>query len=508
MSLLSLRHASKTYGETPVLIDAALDLLPGRVHALMGENGAGKSTLIKILAGVVAPDRATILVHGQPVTIDTPQAAFDAGLRFIHQELNVVPQLSVAENLFIGQPYPRRAGVLVDWRRLADEARAGLARLGITHIDPRIAMARLSMGDQMLVRIASAFLNIGSQSASIYVMDEPTAALTSDESLRLFAAVAQLKAQGAAILYVSHRMEEVFQICDVVTVMRDGRVVATAPIGEVDQQDLIRLMTGRDLTHAYPPRTQAADSAVRLRVRDFATAHVHHADLDVRAGEIVGVAGLAGSGRTELLRALAGADRILAGSVVLDEETALGRGLTWAWRQGVAYIPEERRAQGLILSRSIRDNVTLPHLSAISRGGLLLDPPREARESKTLGESVRLKARGVAQTTRELSGGNQQKILFARGMARMPRLLLLDEPTRGVDVGAKYDIYTLIRQMSADGVSVIMVSSDLGELIGLCDRVLVMRDRRQTTIVESAGLTQHDLLSLCYGEQAQPNLSS
>jgi ribose transport system ATP-binding protein len=496
--LLSLRHASKTYGETPVLIDAALDLDTGRVHALMGENGAGKSTLIKILAGVVAPDSATILVHGQPVTIDSPQAAFDVGLRFIHQELNVVPQLSVAENLFIGQSYPRRAGVLVDWLRLADEARAGLARLGITHIDPRISIARLSVGDQILVKIASAFLNTGTSAASIYVMDEPTAALTGGETERLFAAIAQLRAQGAAVLYVSHRMEEIFRICDEVTVMRDGRVVASKPITETDSQGLIRLMTGRELTQAYPPRTTPMSDSVRMRVRDLRTKEIAYAEFEVKAGEILGVAGLAGSGRTELLRALAGADRVQSGSIVLDDIPLGNRGLTWVWRHKVAYIPEERRAQGLMLSRSIRDNVTLPHLSTISRGELLLDPRREAREAAALGKAVRLKANGVRQTTRELSGGNQQKVLFARGMAGGARLLLLDEPTRGVDVGAKFDIYTLIRQMSAEGVSIVMVSSDLGELLGLCDRVLIMRERRQAALVEADGLTQHDLLTLCY----------
>jgi ABC-type sugar transport system ATPase subunit len=495
--LLSIRNASKTYGEARVLIDAALDLAPGRVHALMGENGAGKSTLIKILAGVVVPDSATTLVRGQRVQIDSPQAAFDAGLRFIHQELNIVPQLSVAENLFIGQSYPRRAGVLVDWRRLADDARAGLARLDITHIDPRVQMARLSTGDQMLVKIASAFLTAGA-AATIYVMDEPTAALTDVETARLFAAIRQLKAQECAVLYVSHRMEEIFDLCDEVTVMRDGRVVASKPISETDPQDLIRLMTGRELTQAYPPRDTIIGKQVRLQVNNLRSTALEHAEFAVHAGEILGVAGLAGSGRTELLRALAGADRLLSGSLTLDGAVLHKGGLSGAWQQGIAYIPEERRAQGVILSRSIRDNITLPHLSAISRGGLLLDRARETRELAVLGESVRLKARGVRQTTRELSGGNQQKVLFARGLAGKPRLLLLDEPTRGVDVGAKYDIYTLIRQMSADGVSIVMVSSDLGELLGLCDRVLIIRGRRQAQIVPTDGLTQHDLLALCY----------
>jgi ABC-type sugar transport system ATPase subunit len=497
--LLSIRDASKHYGDAHVLIDASLDLMPGTVHALMGENGAGKSTLIRILAGVVAPDSISIRIHGQPVHISDPQAAAAAGLRFIHQELNVIAPLSVGENLFIGRVYPRRLGLLVDWKRLADEARAALARLGISHIDPRIPIARLSVGDQMLVRIASAFITGGS-APLIYVLDEPTAALTGAETARLFSVITELKGQGCAVLYVSHRMEEIFQIADVVTVMRDGRVIETKPAQATDARELIHLMTGRALAQVYPPRTTPIPDRVLLRARDLRSRHVAGIDVDVRAGEILGVAGLTGSGRTELLRAIAGADRVTGGMLELDGVDIRRRGLMQAWRQGIAYVPEERRTQGLMLSRSIRDNITLPHLDALSLGGIFLAPRREARESHALGESVRLRASGVRQTTRELSGGNQQKVLFARSLARKPRLLLLDEPTRGVDVGAKYDLYTLIREMSEQGVSIIMVSSDLGELLGLCDRVLVMRARQQAALVGTDGLSEHDLLTLCYGE--------
>ncbi|MBK8023846.1 MAG: sugar ABC transporter ATP-binding protein [Chloroflexi bacterium] len=624
--LLTLNHASKTYGGSPALIDAALELLPGEVHALMGENGAGKSTLIKILAGVIAPDRAEIAVEGVPVALHSTADAFAHGLRFIHQELNVVPGLSVAENISLSHPYPRRALVLVDWKRLNAAAREVLAALNIEHIDPRSKIARLNTGDQMLVRIASAFagsLRMFRESpegepsqeaaqagarelgAKVFVMDEPTAALTGAEADRLFAVIARLKTHACAVLYVTHRLDEVFAIADRVTVMRDGRVVAVRSIGDTDSADLIRLMTGREISGVYPPSEGPVGEAAILRVHDLTTADLSGVTFELRAGEILGVAGLTGSGRSELLRALVGADRLTGGWVEIvnpsppdptresvgtrngasvdypsppdptheavgtrngasvdnpsppdptheavgtrngaseesrpyDHDSATGspsmaslltrlrgregvrasslgvRGSvlritpatrwnpTAAWQSGIAYVPEERRTQGLILSRMIRDNVTLPHLGGFSGGGVVLRPGRETTETARLGESVRLKARDPGQTTRELSGGNQQKVLFARALAGEAHILLLDEPTRGVDVGAKYDIYAVIRALSARGVGVILASSDLAELTGLCDRVVVLRARCQSAILDAAGLTQDALLTACYGQK-------
>ncbi|MCK6577865.1 MAG: sugar ABC transporter ATP-binding protein [Anaerolineae bacterium] len=523
--LLSLSHASKSYGGSPALIDATLDLLPGEVHALVGENGAGKSTLIKILAGVVAPDHAEIAVGGAPAVFHNAADAFAHGLRFIHQELNIVPGLSVAENIFLSQPYPRRAGALVDWARLNAAARAALAALHIDHIDPRSKIARLNTGDQMLVKIAGAFagsLQNGGETggsakdgANLFVMDEPTAALTGAEADRLFAVIARLKARGCAVLYVTHRLDEVFAIADRVTVMRDGRVVAVKPIHQTDSADLIRLMTGREISGVYPPRASPLSSAPLLRIHDLRTAHLAGAAFDLRAGEILGVAGLTGSGRSELLRALVGADRLSGGEITLNGSAApesagaKGRDLhitaasrwnpTAAWRSGIAYVPEERRTQGLILSRMIRDNVTLPHLSALSGGGVALQRGREEAAAARLGDAVRLKARDSRQTTRQLSGGNQQKVLFARALAGEAWVLLLDEPTRGVDIGAKYDIYAVIRDLSARGVGVVLASSDLAELVGMCDRVLILRERRQSALLDTTGLTQDALLTACYG---------
>jgi ABC-type sugar transport system ATPase subunit len=505
--LLKVSGANKSYSGIPALIDAALDLCAGEVHALMGENGAGKSTLIKILAGVLSPDSIQIEVRGQPTTIHHAQAAFDLGLRFIHQELNIVPQLSVAENVFLAQPYPRRAGILVNWRMLNERAHTVLSQLGVSHINPRQQMARLSPGDQMLVSIARAFVGDdvmggeqGGSGAAVYVMDEPTASLTGQETAMLFNVIERLKKRGSAVLYVSHRLDEIFKIADRVTVMRDGRVVDTRPTSAVTPADLIRMMTGRALQQVYPARETPHGQRVVLEVNRLRTPAVRDVNFQLHEGEIIGIAGLNGSGRTEVLRGLMGADRLLGGSITLDGKSVRRLSTTGAWESSIAFVPEERRSQGLIISRSVSDNVSLPHLRHLSRAGWLLDYRLERGTSQRLGESVRLKAKSPAQTVRQLSGGNQQKVVFARTLVRSPRLLLLDEPTRGVDVGAKADIYALIRQISAAGTGILMVSSDLPELIGLSDRIMIMRGGQMVDLVSAEGMTEEKLLSLCYGE--------
>ena len=505
--LLTIHHATKSYAGVHALDGASLTLAAGEVHALMGENGAGKSTLIKILAGVVAPDTIEITRNGQPVQIRNAADAFAHGFRFIHQELNVVPQLSVAENLFLGQPYPTRFGALVDWRSLNQAATATLARLGIEHIDPRQRIARLTTGDQMLVKIAGMLLDTGISmdpaAAKLYVMDEPTAALTGAEAARLFRVIAELKAQGNTVLYISHRMDEVLEICDQVTVMRDGKTIATKTLAETDQKEIIQFMTGRAMMQVYPPVQQRVDENVRLDVRNLTSGRLQQITFQVHAGEILGVAGLAGSGTSALLSALMGADPQAIRDVWLDGKPQGKLDPATAWANALAYVPQERRSQGLVLSRSVRDNVTMPHLTTLSYGGIFLNRTKAAARTRAVGEQVRLKAAGLNQPTYQLSGGNQQKVVFGRALVNTPKLLLLDEPTRGVDVGAKYDIYTLIRTMSAQGVAVLMASSDLAELLGMCDRILVMVDYHLFATVATAGLTQEALLSFCYGQGVQ-----
>lgn len=499
MTFITLENVAKAYAGVPALRRVTLTIEPGEIHALMGENGAGKSTLIKILAGVVAPDAATVLIDGKPATIGSPKDAYRFGFRFIHQEFNVVPALSVAENIFMGRRYPRRAGMLVDWRALNSTAREALEKLGITHIDPREKMARLAPGDQMLVRISSAFLSEADAPARLYVMDEPTAALTRDESERLFKVLREIRAAGGSVLYVSHRLDEVMALCDRATVMRDGATIDTGKIADITHDDLVALMIGRKVEEAHPAPTVAPANDVALDVRDLSTDRLRSISFTLHKGEILGVAGLSGSGQRDLLRVLFGDLPQRGESVTLDGRPYRPYSPSAAWKSGVAYVPRERRNEGLMLSRPIFENVTLAHLGQQSLGGSFLTPRAERRFSTSLGEDVRLRSSGPRQLAMELSGGNQQKVVFARALGGNPKLLLLDEPTRGVDVGAKFDIYTIIRDMTAKGMAVILVSSDLPELIGMCDRIAVMRDGVITEVVEAHGLREDDLLNRCYG---------
>ena len=326
--------------------------------------------------------------------------------------------------------------------------------------------------------------------------------MTGTEAERLFKVIAELKAQGRSVLYISHRLDEIFRICDRVTVMRDGETVATQPVADITKREIIQLMTGRDMTEAYPPAKQPVQDRVMLDVRALTSNVINQVRFQVRAGEIFGIAGLADSGQSALLRALMGADALKERDVWLDGQQQGKLDPATAWSNQLAYVPQERRSQGLMLSRSIRDNVTLPHLRKLSQGGAFLDRRRETQQTLRLGEQVQLSATGVTQLSYQLSGGNQQKVIFARALGEDPKLLLLDEPTRGVDVGAKYEIYTIIRNLSAKGSAVIMASSDLSELLGMCDRILVMVDHEPYTIVDTKDLTQASLLSLCYGTPA------
>ncbi len=505
MPELNLRNVSRRFGAVQALDDVSISLRPGEVHALMGENGAGKSTLIRILAGLDSPDTGTLVFDGATLTAASPGAMRAAGLRFIHQELHAVRGLSVAENMFLDRPYPRRMG-LVDWRTLNRAAAAALSRLGLDRLSPTGPMSELGAGDQMLVRIAGTLVGDDAVQPWLYVMDEPTAALTSGESERLFSVIGELLGQGAGILYVSHRMPEVLRLATRVTVLRDGRHVSTRPLAETGQGRIIEEMTGRDLSGLFPSRPDSGSPGpVVLEVEDLSAGALRSASFALRAGEVLGVAGVAGSGRGALLRAVLGDVPRRAGRVSLDGRL-LGRNPARTWAGGIAYIPRERRSQGLMLRRSITENVVLPHLGALARARYFIDHRGQRQVAGDLGDRVRLKAASVTQVCEELSGGNQQKVLFARALGGAPKVLLLDEPTRGVDIGARYELYRLIRQMMADGLAVIMASSDLPELIGLSDRVAVMRDGMLAEVVATDGIAEAALLARFYhdtsGERA------
>jgi ABC-type sugar transport system ATPase subunit len=493
--VLEMKEIVKQYPGVRAVNSASISLMPGEVHALVGENGAGKSTLIKIMAGVVRPDEGEIFLNGSSIHLRNGSDAYKLGLSFIHQELNLVPHLSGAENIFLGRVYPKTALGTVDWKKLNQRAKDILDTLGV-HVPVDVPVVNLSRGDQSMISIARAFAG----EASIVVMDEPTASLTDEEIHSLFNVIRELKSRCHTVLYVSHRLDEIFEICDRVTIMRDGSVVGTYNIAEINQAEMIRLMIGRSLSESFPA-SEAVIGPTLLEGRQIGRGMVKDVSFTLKKGEILGFAGLVGAGRTEILRMLYGVDKPAQGEILLDGAPFNPKDPAEAIRAGVVLVPEERSSQGLILNRSIRENITLPHLGKISSGGLFINLPAERTVSEKMGNSVRLKAASLTQKVSQLSGGNQQKVVFARWLIQSPRILLLDEPSRGVDVGARYEIYRIIRDLAAHGVGIVLVSSDLTELLGLADRVIVMREGHQMAELNTAGLSQETVLRYCYGEE-------
>ncbi len=498
MYRLEFRNMSKAYGAAKALDGVDLSLVGGQVHALMGENGAGKSTLIKLLAGVVPADAITAKIDDTDVALTSAQNAQRAGFRFIHQELNIVPQVTVAENMLLGRTFPCHFGLAVDWRKVQARAREALAFLGADHIDVRALAGDLNTGDRMLMKIAAAFVSdpVTDKRAVLYVLDEPTAALTNAESEMLFDVIARLAATGAAVLYVSHRIDEVLRICDAVTVLRDGRLVSSGPTTETDKVQIIHDMTGRDMVDAFPEVLVKPRPDIIVDMDGVSAGPLSGINFKLRAGEVIGIAGLANAGQGAVLKTFMGLHSVKRGVARL-QGNPLPRSPEQAWQRGVAYLPKERRSEGLMLNMSIRANIVLPHLT-----GIQASASRERQVAETLRSQMRLKCEHLDQPVTQLSGGNQQKVLFARALHGLPDLLLLDEPTRGVDVGAKYDIYCTVREVSAKGCAVLLASSDLLELLGMCDRILVLQNGRQAHMLDCDGLTSSDLLSHFYEVKA------
>lgn len=499
MSLLQVQQVSRAFGQVRALRAVSLTLRAGEVHALMGENGAGKSTFIRTLAGLERPDNGHLELDGKRLTPANPAAMQAVGLRFIHQELHPVRGLSVAENMFLDHSYPSRFG-LVNWRALNSSAGKALARLKLDHINPKTPMSVLGSGDQMLVRIAATLIQDESTGQPwLYVMDEPTAALTGEESERLFDVVGELVQHGAGVLYVSHRMPEVLQLGDRVSVLRDGELISTKLMQDTGQEQIIHAMTGRDLSGLFPPREGALDACAPpvLKVSNLQAGPLRGASFELLPGEILGIGGLSGSGRGALLRALLGEYGRDSGAAELGGKSVAVRPAD-VWRQGIAYIPRERRSEGLMMGRSIEENIALPHLTNFARGRYFVDRKRQRRTANEQGERVSLKMTSATQPCTELSGGNQQKVLFGRALAGSPSVLMLDEPTRGVDIGARFDLYRIIRSLSASGTALILSSSDLPELIGLSDRIAIMQDGKLGDIMPAKGLTEGALLSHFY----------
>ena len=493
-AVLELRDIVKDYPGIRALDRVSMTFAKGEIHGLLGENGAGKSTLIKILAGVVKADEGAIFIHGEQKKIASGRDASRVGLSFIHQELNLISYFNASENIFLGHPYPKTPWGTVSWKRLRDKTREILGRLQV-EIPLNVPVKHLEPGEQAMVAIARAF----AESASIYCMDEPTTSLTEHEKQTLFSVIRNLKAMGATVLYVSHDLDDVMALTDRVTIMRDSQVVGTWNTDTISKDQIISMMIGRDIKSVFPPKTATKKELV-LSASELGSDRVLDISFDLCAGEILGIAGLLGSGRTEALRMLYGIDPIRQGSLMLHGSEYHPKSPKNSIRNGLVLVPEERRSQGLLLQRSIYENIVLTHLDDLSTGSFL-NRPTERRESRAIGEAVKLKTADYRFRVNTLSGGNQQKVVFAKSLLRQPAVLMLDEPTKGVDVGARFEIYSVIQEMAERGAAVLLVSSDFTELLGLADRILIMAKGRQIGVIENRKLDQGTLLHYCYGTE-------
>jgi rhamnose transport system ATP-binding protein len=496
--VVSLQGVSKRYGPIQALEDVALELRAGEVHCVAGENGAGKSTLIKILTGAVQRDSGTYLIEGRELGDPSPAEARDAGIGVVYQELSLLPDLTVGENLLMGR-LPARRGVTRPGE-LRKRARGMLERVGLDWLDPGTSVAETSLAVRQLVEIAKVL----GQNPRVLIFDEPTTALSESETKALLARIHSLRDEGHAVMYVSHHLEEMFEIGDRVTILRDGKLARTARMNELDHDGLIASMVGRKIENLYP-HAQREIGAPRLRLAGLQPAGAPEPiDLEVRAGEIVGIAGLLGSGRSELLRALFGADPVAGGHIEIDGKKVTPGNPRRAVQAGLGLLTEDRKQLGLLLELSIRENASLAHLDEISRFWVV-DRKKERNLVDHYLGGLKLRAGSWEQPVSSLSGGNQQKVLLARWLATHAKVLLFDEPTKGVDVGAKSEIYKVIGDLAAEGLGVIVVSSYLPEVLGLADRVVVMREGGVAGELPAAGTTEEDVLRLASpGAAAHP----
>jgi rhamnose transport system ATP-binding protein len=489
---IALDGISKSFPGVKALSEVSLSLYPGSVTALVGENGAGKSTLVKILTGIYQPDEGTIRVDGAETHFPTANSAARAGVTAIHQETVLFDELSVAENIFIGHA-PRTGLGLIDWKTMNANARALLARVG-ADLDPSIRLRDLGIANKHLVAIARAL----SIDARVVIMDEPTAALSHKEIHELYDLVDRLKADGKAILFISHKFDEILRIADRYTVFRDGRMVGEGLIGETTQDELVRLMVGRDVGQVFPKQEVAIGEPV-LTVSGYRhPTEFEDINFELRRGEILGFYGLVGAGRSEFMQSLIGITKPLAGAVKLDGEVKVIRSPAEAIEAGIVYVPEERGRQGAIIGLPIFQNVTLPSLSRTSRSGFL-KLAEEFALAREYTARLDLRAASLDQDVGTLSGGNQQKVVIAKWLATQPKVIILDEPTKGIDIGSKAAVHAFMSELAAQGLSVIMVSSEIPEIMGMADRVIVMREGRIAGRFERAELTAEKLVRAAAG---------
>jgi len=482
-TLVALSGISKSFVGVRVLDDVSFDVRPGEVHALLGENGAGKSTLIKIIAGVHAPDTGDIRINGEPMRFANPGQAVKAGIAIVYQELLLFPDLTVAENIFINHA-PRKNWGGLDWSAMRSRARQILDELDSHHLDVDAKVASLSVANRQRVEIAKAL----SQNARVVVMDEPTASLAEADVQQLMAIVRALRARGVGIVYVTHKLPEVFALADRVTVLRDGKHVATRPIGDVNEKSLVSMMVGRSIDQLFP-KVEAKIGEPVLELRNVSHGRmVRDICLTLRAGEILGIAGLVGSGRTELALTIFGLTPAKSGEIYVAGKRVEIDSPQRARDLGIAYVPEDRGLQGLIRPQTIAENVALTVLNKLARW-FIVDQRKEDGLARDFISRLGIRARGPAQVARQLSGGNQQKVVLAKWLAAEPRILIMDEPTRGIDVGAKSEIHALMSRLAQNGLAILMISSELPEVLGMSDRILVMNGGRIVSEIDRADAT-------------------
>ena len=489
---IEMKGICKSFGTNQVLKDAGFYLQDGEVHALMGENGAGKSTLMKILTGVYTKDAGTVLVDGQEVSYKNPQEAEKAGIVFIYQELNVLFDLTVEENLFMGKEITKKFGVC-DKKAMRAKAREVMERMGV-NIPVNAVMSDLSVGQQQMVEICKALM----VDAKVIIMDEPTAALTESETEGLFAVIESLRKKGVSIVYISHRMEEIFRLCDRITILRDGMYIDTRYIKDITMDDVVQMMIGREIGERYPQRDVTIGEEV-LRVEGLThQKFFKDVNFSVRAGEVLGVSGLMGAGRTEIMQSIFGNMPVVSGKVFINGEEVHIKNPRQAIAAGIGFITEDRKTEGLLLEKSIAENIEITNLKKVSKNAVLNKKAGKELVQKGI-EEFHIKCFNAEHLCNNLSGGNQQKVVLAKWIYTDPKILILDEPTRGVDIGAKKEIYSVINDMAARGVAIIMVSSELPEVLGMSDRIMVVHEGHVTGIIDGKTADQAKVMTLATG---------
>ena len=490
---IEMKGIDKSFGTNQVLKNAGFLLRDGEVHALMGENGAGKSTLMKILTGVYTRDAGTVIVDGKEVEYHNPQEAEKAGIVFIYQELNVMFDLTVEENLFMGKEITKGFGIC-DKKAMRKKAKEVLDMMGVD-INPSAVMSELSVGQQQMIEICKALM----VDAKVIIMDEPTAALTQSETDALFKVIHSLRKKGVSMVYISHRMEEIFELCDRITVLRDGSYIGTEEIKDIDMNDIVKMMIGREIGERFPARDVKLGSEV-LKVEKLTSPGVFHdVSFSVRAGEVLGVSGLMGAGRTEIMQAIFGNLPLESGKIYIEGKETVIKNPEAAMKAGIGFITEDRKTEGLMLEKSIEENISLANLGKVSGKNHVLSNSAEDALVKKGIEEFHIRCFGPSHECGNLSGGNQQKVVLAKWIYTEPKILILDEPTRGVDIGAKKEIYSVINEMAAKGVAIIMVSSELPEVLGMSDRIMVVREGEVRGIISKEEANQENVMTLATG---------